>query len=309
MSSQLAVVYKLENIDADDGVDVFEIAPILMHFGELIRSANNVLGSTSKLDVRVKPFREGSWITEFVLRSSSDLLNYFKTDGGRDILLLMSFLGLNAKEGVLGVSHVIRFARGKISKFRKSGSLITYVNDNGEEMTVSENVHRLVQSPLIQNNYYGCVVAPLKRFPAATSVTIGAESDEAKDQKFTQEDIKAFEEYARSELLGDVEKSVSLMNGVFIKPKRGSYSGLEQQYSFMLGDTVLWPTTIEDSDFLSDLRSGDVRLFAEDVLKVNMEVHQDRDARNKVSSSYRIIEVVKYIKYERPIQPKLSDMD
>src|SRR5665647_787515 len=130
------LVYALEGVDPEDGVDVFEIAPILIHVGELVRGGSAVLDLGMSIDVRVRPFAEGSWITEFVLNSSvvQDLLSYFKTAEGSSLKELLEMLGLfvTLGGGCVGVAKIVRFTSGKVSKFKdnRDGSF-TYVNDAG----------------------------------------------------------------------------------------------------------------------------------------------------------------------------------
>ena len=174
-TNKIQLIYKLEGIDADDGVDIFEVAPILMAFGNLVKSANDVLEYDQKLDVRVKPFKEGSWITEFVFQSTviHNLLTYLKGTEGTDLLALMAFLGLNVKDGISGVPEIIRKTKGFVSRFRKNeNDTVTYETPDGGTFTVTLPEHRLVQSPLIQVNYYDSVIAPLDKFPNAKSVKI-----------------------------------------------------------------------------------------------------------------------------------------
>jgi len=133
------LIYKLSDVNADDGVDIFEIAPVLLQFGELVRSANGVLDFGLDIDVRVKPFREGSWITEFVLQGSIvyDLLSFLGTKDGQDLATLMAILGLGAKDGVAGLARVVRFVSGKVANFRRNhDDTVTYISDAGEELTV-----------------------------------------------------------------------------------------------------------------------------------------------------------------------------
>jgi hypothetical protein len=273
MSKSVDLIYKLENVDASDGIDVFEIAPILMHFGELVRSANDILSFEQKIDIKVKPFKEGSWITEFVLQNTyiNSLLTYLKSNTGQDLMLILAFLGFSVKDGIHGVAEIIRFTKGLVSNYKTNdkGS-ITYFNDKGEKLEVSLQEHKLVQSPVIQNNYYNCTIAPLEKFSTTTAVSFKINEEGANEQKFTNADKEAFKEYATTELSEDVEDNITTMNGVFIKPKRGSYSGTEKSYSFIIGDNTIWPVTIEDEDFLGSLQSGEIRLYAEDVLKVDL---------------------------------------
>ena len=308
MPTQL--IYKLDGIDAETGVDVFEISPILMSFGDLIRSANEVLGYDQKIDVKVKPFREGSWITDFVLHSQplTELLRHLNTQDGQDLLIVLQLLGLDANTAFTGVANIIRFTEGLVSNFRKNedGETVTYENENGEKIVVTHAEHRLVQSPLVQINYYNSVVSPLDKFPNARSVGVKINSGEHQEQVFTGEDKQYFEKYAQTELLEDVEENISNMENVFVKPKRGSYSGEEKAYSFVMGDSVLWPVMIEDESFLEKLKSGEIRPYSEDVLKVNLQVRQKKDSKNKLMNSYVIKRVVEYIQYEKPKQLTLG---
>lgn len=305
--SKTQIIYKLNGINADDGVDVFEIAPVLMHFGELIRSANNVLGFEQKIDVKVKPFREGSWITDFVIQHSqvSHLLNYLKTSNGQDLMLLLAFLGFNAKEGVTGLVKIIKFTKGAVTNFVKSDNSekITYISPTGEKLEVSMAEHKLVQSPLIQNNYYNCTVAPFNKFPATTEVSFKTADEDSVEQIIKKEDIEFIEKYAHTELFEETEDNVSVLENIYLKPKRGSYSGEEKAYSFIMGDNnVLWPVTIDDENFLKKLHSGEIRLYAEDVLKVNLEIKQKKDSSNKIASTYSIKLVKEYMPFEKPKQ-------
>jgi hypothetical protein len=303
------IIYRLEGINAEDGVDIFEIAPVLMQFGELIKNANEILGYDQKIDVKVRPFKEGSWITEFILHRSvvRDLIEKLSSNDGKDILLLLSFLGLNVKEGIVGVAGIIRRTKGLVNKFNKNdNNTVTYENPDGTKFTVSLAEHRLVQSPLIRDAYYNSMIAPLDKFPSAKTVEIKTNND-GDAQRFTDDDKASFRAYATSELLEDVDSNVSAISGVFLKPKRGSYSGEEKMYSFIMGEnSVLWPVTMEDQDFLEKMKNGEIRLYAEDVLKANLEVRQSKDSTNKVASRYAITEVLEYIQYEKPKQIKLD---
>ncbi|GFN35838.1 hypothetical protein [Tepidimicrobium xylanilyticum] len=311
MASRVDLIYKLENVDAEDGIDVFEIAPILMQFGELVRNANNVLGFEQKIDIKVKPFKEGSWITEFILQNTpmQNLINYLQSKQGQELILILSLLGLNIKDGIKGVAGIIRFTKGLVSNFKiNKNNTVTYYNEKGEKIEVSMEEHKLVQSPLMQNNYYNCTIAPLEKFPNTTAVSFKINKEDTHEQKFTYADKEAFEEYAASELFEDVEDNVTTMNGVFVKPKRGSYSGTEKSYSFVIGENVIWPVTIEDEDFLKSLQSGDIRLYSEDVLKVDLEIRQTKDSNNRVRANYAITKVNEYIKYEKPKQISFDDV-
>ncbi len=291
MTTKTQLIYKLGEINADDGVDIFEIAPILMSFGELIRSANATLGFDEKIDIKVKPFKEGSWITEFILQSNIvvDLINYLKSEEGNNLFIILAFLGLDAKSSVTSVIDVLRFTGGTVSKFYKKkndDSRIIYENKNGEKIEVVYSVHKLIQSPLIQINYHNAIASPLEKFPTASTVSTKINIDGHNEQKFTETDKELLQYYAKEELTQDVDDNITSLNGVYLKPKRGSYSGEEKSYSFIMGETTLWPVAIEDDSFLLKLQTGEIRPFTEDVLKVNLEIRQKKDTKNKISTTY-----------------------
>lgn len=308
-TNTMEVIYKLEGVEAENGVDIFEIAPILMQFGELIKSANDVLGYEQKIEVKVKPFKQGSWITEFIFNPSTrdNLLALVDTPNGQALTFILPLLGLNAKDGIVGVATIIRKTRGIVTNFKKnSNGKVVYETPDGGKLTVSNIEHKLIQSPIIQNNYYNSVISPLEKIPAVNAVEIGIGSG---GQRFTNDDISSFGAYFKTELLEDVDENISTMSGIYLKPKRGPYSGDEQAYSFIMGDNnVLWPVTIEDEQFLGSLKSGEIRPYSEDVLKVNLEVRQKKDASNRIQTHYAIIKVIEYIKYEKPRQLSLNDV-
>jgi hypothetical protein len=61
------LIYKLDSIteEMNSGLSVFDLAPILLSVGELVRESNKTLYPDGKeLAVNVKPFRQGSFIID-----------------------------------------------------------------------------------------------------------------------------------------------------------------------------------------------------------------------------------------------------
>lgn len=301
------LVYKLDGIDAEAGVDVAEIAGILMQFAQLVRAGNAELDLGLTVDVRVKPFREGSWITEFVLHGTTiqNLLQYLKGTEGQDLKLLLEWLGIahgivaTTGVGIVGVAKIIRFTKGAVDRFSaNSDSTFTYESETGEKLTVTLPEHTLVQSPLVQNNYYNTFMAPLESFPEATGVEVGLVGQEP--ERFTPEDKPAFERYAKVDLNDTTSENVSTADGVWLKPHRGSYAGEGTRYSFNMDGAALWPVTITDEEFLEQLKTGDVRLHSEDSLLVELEISQRVNAHNVVTGSrYVITHVKQYVQHAK----------
>jgi hypothetical protein len=302
------LIYRLAGVDAETGVDVSEIAGVLIQFAQLVRSASDVLDLGLSVDVRVRPFREGSWITEFILQSGPirDLLQYFKSSEGQDLRLLLELLGIagTGVGGLVGVAKAIRFTKGKISRFAGDAeSTFTYTNELGENIKLTLSEHTLVQSPLIQNNYYNTFIAPLEQFEGVTGIEVGLPGETP--ERFTPDDKSAFDEYARAELVDLSTENVTTTRGIWLKPHRGSYAGEETRYSFNMDAGALWPVTIADTVFLGRLKSGEVRLHSEDSLRVDLEISQRLNSRSSVTGSrYKIVKVLQYVPFEPPEQLK-----
>lgn len=75
------VVYRLGGVDPDEGVDVYDLVKYLNKFDDLVRLTVREAGYDGELKIRVRPFKEGSFITEFIVESGIvDLLTSQNVD-------------------------------------------------------------------------------------------------------------------------------------------------------------------------------------------------------------------------------------
>lgn len=310
MSTEL--IYKLDGIDPEMGVDVYEIAPVLMQFGNLVRAAADELDMGVDIDVRVKPFAEGSWIAQFVLHMGpiQSLLAYLGTPEGQSVEHLLALLfGIGVPAGVvaIGVTKVIRHVKGNVSRFTPGASgTFTYYDESDRGITVLGDVHTLIQSPTIQTTLYGSGMAPLDKFPGIDAVVI--EARDGSQERITEHDREAFTQYAKSELAEEVEETITPVNGIYLHPHRGSYEGEGTRYTFINDGNSLWPVTITDEHLLADLKSAAIKFHGLDLIRVDMEWHQKKNAKtNAVSTRYVITRMVEYIPYRQPTQSSLLD--
>jgi hypothetical protein len=64
MSNNINLIYKLEG-DFSDGLDVNELAPLLLNFADLIKNSNEVLKVTDRdIAVKVRPIKEGYFLID-----------------------------------------------------------------------------------------------------------------------------------------------------------------------------------------------------------------------------------------------------
>ena len=119
------VVYRLGGVDPDEGVDVYDLVKYLNKFDDLVRLTVREAGYDGELKIRVRPFKEGSFITEFIVESGIvDLLTSQNVDAVLNAIEILGFCYGGAK----GIPWIVRKVRGAIDRFV----------DNGDGPTLTE---------------------------------------------------------------------------------------------------------------------------------------------------------------------------
>lgn len=80
---------------------------------------------------------------------------------------------------------------------------------------------------------------------------------------------------------------------MFLKPRRGPFSGEPSRWSFTLGDAAIRNVRIRDESFLAKCDTGEYRLNQADLLRVRLLTRQ-KVAGGKLEISYEIPEVLEY---------------
>lgn len=308
------VVYRLSGVDPSDGVDVYEIVPILTQFKELVTETARQVGCTGEIEVRVRPFREGSFITEFVVQTRNlliDLLSSREATALATALGILGFFGIEAS-----IPKMVRAVSGKAGDYKKNSDG-TYTYGVGEDaVTVSEQTHQVFQSPKIADLYGKVAVGPIARFEGAVQqINIYVRDEDSPDggisrgSTFTEGDAHEFAEYAQSAELMDALNSDDqefVTHGITLSPLAGPYDGAERGYSFTDGgDAVYRGVTIEDQAFLGRLESTEVRFAKGDILVVDFKTVQ-KTKKSGPKAYYSIIAIHEYRPYIPPHQPSLG---
>lgn len=277
------LIYKLEGIDPKNGIDIFEIIPTLENLGLLVKEAGKISLEVDDLEVKVKPFKEGSFEIDLLLKSTINLFSGAEASAVINIITLLGF-GYGA----------IRFVKGKVNQFKKTKDKVTYYSEDGSELEVSKSTHDFIQNETVQKAISGSIAAPIQNIGEVSGISL--QTDDCKEKiHIDREDIGILETYGKIEL-EDESKNIENRTNIYVKPARGSYSGEEKQYTFIAGkDNKLYPTTIQDEFFIGKLRSGEIRLFHEDVLLVQMLSKQKISRKTgKLSNEYIIEKVLEY---------------
>lgn len=312
------VVYRLGGVDPDEGVDVYELVKYLNKFDDLVRLAVREAGYDGELKIRVRPFKEGSFLTEFVIESG--LVDFLTSNEVDAVLKGLEILGM-AGAAVKGIPRVVRAVRGFTDKFRENDDGTFTYGRGADSVTVDAATHNALQNPKVAGLYSDVAVGPVAEFNGAVQqVNIymrdpGSEDDGlSSGATFTREDSADFTTYAKTAAAVDeleYTENVLVNKGIWLRPVSGSYGGAEKGYSFRFGvgdDATLYKQVrIEDAVFLERLASGDVRFTSGDLLQADLEVTERVHKSGSRKASYRILEVVDYRPMKGPHQESFAD--
>lgn len=309
------VVYRLGGVDPGDGVDAYDLLPTLQRFADLVSEAYREAGNDGALQVHLRPFKEGSFITEFVL--SGGLASLFSGEQAAALANVLSILGF--AKGVAGnIRDIVKRTHGHVDEFTNNEDG-TFTYGSGDDMvTVDEATHRICQSEKVADLYRRVAVGPIASFGGTVQqvniyVRDNRESDDgaSRGASFSRNDRTDFDTYAH--LAGsrqdDEVESTSTVQGICLNPVSGSYGGDERGYTFSTGThgdvSVFKRVSIDDEAFRSRLESGEVRFNSGDVLKVDLEVTQKVSAGGDIKATYRVTRVIDYIPRLISEQPHL----
>lgn len=313
------VVYRLGGINPNEGIDVRGLTKYLNEFDEIVRTTAHEVGYNGELKIRVKPFKEGSFITEFIVESG--VVDFLTSDYVDAILKTFEILGL-CYGGAKSLPKIVRRVRGAIEKHtdNEDGSF-TY-GEGADAVTVDEATHRAVQNPVIAELYRDIAVGPVAEFNGVVQqVNIYMRDPESKDDglsegvTFTNMDTSDFSEYAHAATAADeseITETSHLNQSVWLRPVSGSYAGDKRGYTFLYGvgdDVIKYKNVrIDDANFLEKLANGSIRFNSGDLLQVDLEVIErtTRSGRKK-KPAYRITSVRDYRPLEMPQQKTFAE--
>lgn len=312
------VVYRLGGVNPSEGVDVYDLVKYLNKFSDLMRATVREVGYDGELHVKVRPFREGSFITEFVIEGG--FVDLLSGDVGDAIANAATILGFCVPTA-LSLPRVVKAVKGRIDRNRKNEDG-TYTYGEGEgAVTVDETTHRVVQSKQIADLYSDVAVGPFVEFSGSVEQVNIFMRDDSKDESglfdgtnFTRDDAPAYAAYSRSAKLLDelnATETVTQINGIWLRPVSGSYGGAEKGYTFSHGQGddrhVYRHVSIADEDFREMLESGSVKFNAGDLLLVDLEMTQSLTRAGNMTESYRIVRVHDYREVRSPRQQTFGE--
>lgn len=314
------IVYRLSSDGALAGqsIEVRELAGIMYSFADVVQASLDATGEDGKLDVHVRPFKEGSFITEFVLTYSQPVVSFFSSPEGAALSGVLTVLGFIGAGASATLPKVVRKVRGQINRFRENEDGTVTYGDDEDGITVSEKAHRIIQSPKVAKSFKSATIGPLLNIDKSLTVNIIGreeflEGDYSEGDAFDRSDIgdiETYEEAATSDEPVEFDDFEQVAHGVVLNPISGSYSGSDKGYRFKAGGIRYDSVKLEDDDFREKLESGEIRLMGKDVLVADMKCVQSVSSRTgNINQHWSIIDVKKYIPFSPPIQDSLEGIE
>lgn len=97
------LVYRFVDVDPEEGLDAKDLSKFLSQFDGLIKEVAKESGSLEKTTIKVRPFKEGSFITEFVIHCVPGLIDALNSDA---ISAINNAGGL--VEVLFAIAHIIK---------------------------------------------------------------------------------------------------------------------------------------------------------------------------------------------------------
>lgn len=305
------LIYKL-NGDIDEGINVYDLSPILLSFGRLITEAHKTLyPETKEIAVNIKPFSKGSFeinLLVFAQDHIQDLLAFLSSDTGKLIAGTLTYLGFVQSTSGISVLQLISWLKGKAKRIERLDSgEVRYYSDDNTSITVSKEVSNLYQNCTIQQNIYNGVGKPLE-IEGVSSVESYIKQNEATTKVvYSKEIVPAIKDYATSQLPTENEESpVDNIRRIWVHPKRISVEGEKNNWSFRTGQSDILTANVSDEKFLAGIKDCSIRLSQQDRLLV--EVHEKQSIKDgEITSSNEIVKVVDYEKAPQSREFKFDD--
>jgi hypothetical protein len=300
MKPGIDLIYKL-NGQIDEGINVFELSPILLSVGTLINEAHKTLYPEDReIAVNIKPFQKGSFEINILLCAADILqqfLDFVKSDTGQNVSLVLAYLGYTSQFSGINLIQLIYLMKGKKIKSiepLESGE-VRYHSDDNTSVTIVKQVDTLYQNCNIQQNIYGGLGRPLE-LPAIESIESFIKHNEDSTKVIHKKDIApSIKEYSTAELCvtGEPETTENVRT-IWVRPITANLEGGPKSWSFRSGEDEKITANISDEEFLEIIKSG-AKLSSMDKLLVIMKDKQIVRGPN-ISTSHEIIEVKKYLK-------------
>ena len=271
------LVYRFVDVDPEEGLDARDLSKFLNQFDSLIKEVAKESGTLENTTIKVRPFKEGSFITEFVIHCVPGLIDALNSDVVSAITNGADLIGV-----LLTIAHIIKKVKGHISKYKATDNGAFEYGEGSNAIVVPVEIHALIQSPEIAEKFSTVIAGPMKSFKRPSrEIEIKISDSKAKEDviSFSSSEATYFDNYKDEALKATQEETVvRSSHNIWVRPLFGSYGGDVSGYTFESGyegeQRTYKKVQIDDRDFLEHVRDGEYRLNSGDLMLVDMTIEE-----------------------------------
>lgn len=306
------LVYRFVDVDPEEGLDAKDLSKFLNQFDGLIKEVAKESGTLENTTIKVRPFKEGSFITEFVIHCVPGLIDALNSEVVSAITNGADLIGV-----LLTIAHIIKKVKGHISKYKATDNGAFEYGEGPNTIVVPVEIHALIQSPEIAEKFTTVIAGPMKSFKRPSrEIEIKISDSNAKEDviSFSSSEATYFDNYKDEALKATQEETVvRSSHNIWVRPLFGSYGGDVSGYTFESGyegeQRTYKKVQIDDHDFLERVRDGEYRLNSGDLMLVDMTIEEIINLRTQKvrPKACRITKVKDYRPMKRCEQLTFSD--
>lgn len=307
------LIYRFVDVDPEEGLDAKDLSKFLNQFDGLIKEVAKESGALENTTIKVRPFKEGSFITEFVVHCVPGLMDALNSEVVSAITNGTDLVGV-----LLTMAHIIKKVKGHISKYKATDNGAFEYGEGSNRIVVPVEIHAFIQSPEIAEKLSTVIAGPMKSFKRPSreiEIKISDSKSEEDVISFSSSEATYFDSYKDVALRATQEETIEhMVHDIWVRPLFGSYGGDISGYTFESGyedeQRTFKKVQIDDHEFLERVRDGEYRLNSGDLMLVDMRIEEIVNLKtNKVRpKSCHITEVKDYRPMKRCEQLTFADI-